>query len=82
MNNDLQIYAQAYGSGSYGSSTYNGQVTTTTTSTSGGSSSILVDTGTMVLAFVTIACVIIFVALVVKFWKRSNKKTSDKTPKH
>lgn len=47
---------------------------TTSTSTGGGSSSsqggVLTDTGFDVIAAVTLACAIIFVALIVRFWKR------------
>lgn len=67
------IFAQAYGEGAYGSSTYqNGTVTSTTTS--GGTNGTLTDTGFDVLLIATVACVVIFVALLVRFWRRPAKK--------
>jgi hypothetical protein len=67
--------AQAYGSGTYDTSTYNGQ-TSTGTSTSGSSGGSLVDTGTVVIAFVTLACLIIIVAIVVRIMKRKKPPVS------
>lgn len=70
------IFAQAYGEGAYGSSTYqNGTVTSTTTS-GGGTNGALTDTGFDVLLIATIACVVIFIALLVRFWRRPAKNPS------
>lgn len=67
------IFAQAYGEGAYGTSTYqNGTVTSTTTSS--GTNGNLTDTGFDVLVIATIACLVIFVALLVRFWRRPAKK--------
>ena len=70
------IFAQAYGEGAYGSSTYqDGTIgSSTTTTASGGTNGALTDTGFDVLLIATIACVVIFVALLVRFWRRPAKK--------
>lgn len=71
------VFAQPYGSSAYGSSTYacapndtvciQGAGTSTGgTETSGG----LADTGVAVLAFASLACLIIFVALAIRLWRR------------
>jgi hypothetical protein len=65
--------ASTYGSGSFDTSTYNGATTSTGTA-SGGS---LADTGTAVALFITVACVIIFVALVIRIWKRPRKAAPE-----
>lgn len=74
--------AQAYGSGNYGESTYTGETTQTGTGTStsaGGASSNgdLANTGIYVLAIVSIACFIIFLALVVRLIR--HKKQARRT---
>ena len=72
---------QAYGEGNYGESTYscttqqeaNGECTAAAGGgTSGGSSGSggLADTGMAVLIFATLACLIIFVSLIVRIWRR------------
>lgn len=73
------IVAQAYGSSNYGSCNYNdgstctSTGTTTTTTSSGGT---LVNTGTMVIAFVALAAFIIFIALIVRIWRRPKKSAT------
>ena len=69
------IFASTYGSGTYNTSTYNGATNTSTGSTGGGSAggSVLTNTGFDIAAAITVACVIVFVALVVRFWKRPAK---------
>lgn len=70
------ILASTYGQGNYNSSTYNGQ-TTTTGSGGGGSSNgggVLSNTGFDVLLAVTAACLILFVALIVRLYKRPKTK--------
>ncbi len=74
MNRYYSIqFAQTYGSGAYGACTYQ-SATTCSTSVGGGSSPSsgggLVNTGFMVLMIVTLACLLIFVALFVRFWRR------------
>lgn len=62
--------AATYGSGSYDSATYGGNTTSSTGTSGTGTTGQLADTGFGVLAFVTVACLIIFVALLVRFWRR------------
>jgi len=73
-------FSSTYGSGTYNTSTYNGA---TSTSTGGGDGSnaggILTNTGFDIAAAVTLACVIVFAALVVRFWKRPGKKLAAET---
>jgi len=68
-------FAQAYGQSPYGTCTYSDQSqcgtstgagSTGTNSGSGG----LANTGIAVAALVTLACLIIFVSLVVRIWRR------------
>ena len=74
--------AAAYGAGDYNTSTYNGTAqssaapTTPTTQapgvteTAGSNAGVLANTGFEVLLAVTLACFIIFVSLLVRFWRR------------
>lgn len=80
-------FAQAYGESAYGDCVYND---TTSCQTSGGSTGSgtgsnsgsgnsaggLANTGIMVVAFVTLACLIMFIALVVRLWRRPAKKVA------
>jgi hypothetical protein len=71
------IFAQAYGQGDYGECAYNTDSTQyaqctaaaggTNNGTSGGS---LSDTGISLIFIVTLACLLIFVAILVRFWRR------------
>jgi hypothetical protein len=81
----LYYFANTYGSGGYDASTYNGAATTPApapgtppptgtgtvsvqdTAAPGGS---LANTGFDILLAVSFACLIIFAALLVRFWKR------------
>ncbi len=77
----VQFFAQTYGNGAYGACTYQ-SATVCSTSAGGGSSSGsggLVNTGFMVLVIVTLACLLIFVALFVRFWRR-RKLTPQSMP--
>ena len=62
----LSLFASTYGTGTYNTSVYNNA----TTSTTGSSSGTLVDTGFIVIGVVTVAVVIIFLALLVRFFKK------------
>lgn len=72
--------AAAYGESNYNSSTYGGTATQSTDGTNGGTSTgtptaggvqgALANTGFEVLLAVTLACLIIFVSLIVRFWRR------------
>jgi hypothetical protein len=65
------FFAQAYGDGSYDESTYSGASTSTgTTGTGPTGTGTLADTGFAAIVAVTLACLIIFAALIIKFWKR------------
>jgi len=59
----LSILASAYGAGAYNTSTYN------------NSGSTLTNTGIYVIGIVTFAAVLLLIAMVVRIWKRPNKKT-------
>lgn len=72
-------FAQAYGQGNYGAGTYScstqqtndGTCTASASGTTGGNSgSSLTNTGIAVAAIVTLACLIIFVSLMVRIWRR------------
>jgi hypothetical protein len=64
-------FAQAYGCGAYGSGTEGTSSCVNGTTTSGGS---LVNTGFVVIAVITAACLIIFTALVVRLWRNKKKQ--------
>lgn len=76
--------AVAYGQGAYGGCTYDatGSCTTTAgTSTGSGRGSApaggtLADTGISIAIITTIACLIIFVALLVRFWRRAPEEVT------
>lgn len=72
------LFAQAYGEGAYGSSAYGAEGSTSTvTSTSGSTSGgVLSDTGLTLLVIATMACLVIFVALLVRFWRRPSKSSN------
>lgn len=77
------FFASTYGSGAYNTSTYNGATSTGTGTGSGGGSSagggVLTNTGFDVILAISVACVIVFAALVVRFWKRPAKKLAVET---
>ncbi len=64
-------FASTYGSGSYNNSTYNGTASTSTGADgTSGATGVLANTGFDVIIAVTLACLIIFIALLVRFWRR------------
>ncbi len=75
-------FAQTYGSCAYGNGTEQnsncdkpGPTTTTSATPSSSSGSLLTNTGFDIALIATIACSIVFIALVVKFWKRKMPTT-------
>jgi hypothetical protein len=68
------VIAQAYGQGVYNDCDYNCKTTGVSTSTSGGTSP-LANTGIMVVGIVTLACLIIFVTLIVRAMSRRRRKS-------
>lgn len=73
-------FAAVYNGNAYGQDCYNTCSATTTQPTTNNSttsvpanSGKLVNTGSAVLGVATIACVVIFVTLVVLFWKKPKK---------
>lgn len=70
-------FAQAYGEGAYGAGTYSctaqqqqdGQCTAASTSGNGGNGD-LSNTGVAVVGIITLACLLIFAALVIRLWRR------------
>jgi hypothetical protein len=75
-----RLLAQTYDSGAYGSSTYGGATTVTSGGTGTGGASaggatsgaggVLSNTGFDIVLAITLACTLIFVALVIYFWRR------------
>ena len=70
-------FADTYGSGTYNNSIYSATGTNSTTSgtSAGGSTSPLENTGVYIVGFITIAAVILLVALVVRVWRRPSKQS-------
>jgi hypothetical protein len=73
----LSIFAATYGTNAYDTSTYGGSTTQTTTGAAAGGG--LTNTGIAIASFVTIACLILLVAIVVRAWRRPAKNV-DTTP--
>ena len=78
-------FATAYGQCSYSTTNYNkdGQVcgTSTTAASGGGAASAgtgLANTGTMVLAFVGIASLILLAAMIIRVWRRPVRQEQEK----
>jgi hypothetical protein len=76
--------ATTYDCGAYGGGSYDNGTCTSTTSSNGASttastsgSGVLTNTGFDILLAVTLGCVLIFAALVVKFWKKPKKLSTD-----
>ena len=78
MKQYIVQFGDVYGGCTYSSGTYNSSTTTCGSSTGGGGATApsggLTNTGIMVIGFVTVACLIIFVALVVRIWRRPRKQ--------
>lgn len=70
--------AEAYGQGLYNANTYSNQSTTAeapaSTAAGTGGAGLLTNTGFDVLLAVTLACAIIFTALVIRFWRRPKRQ--------
>jgi len=62
------MFAQVYGAGSYNSATYGGS------GTASGSGNGLTNTGIAIAAIVTVAAVLLLVAIVVRIWRRPGKQ--------
>jgi hypothetical protein len=82
MDTQANYFGSTYGSGPYGSSTYDGaaQSAATTQSTAPAATptangGVLANTGFDVMLAVSLACLIIFVALVIRFWRRPSNTT-------
>jgi hypothetical protein len=71
---NLNLLASTYGTGDYDGSTYNGQTTTTGSGANGGG---LTNTGVMIAGVVTLAALILLVAVVVRIWRRPAKQTAE-----
>lgn len=71
------ILAQAYGEGSYGASTYQNGTTTATGTGTTSSGGLLTNTGFDALLVITVACAIIFVALVVRLWRKPRRNSQS-----
>lgn len=61
-----RLFAQAYGAGSYNSAAYGGS----STAAGGG----LTNTGIAIISIVTIAALLLLVAIVVRIWRRPSKR--------
>lgn len=72
---NTNLFATTYGCGTYGSGTYdNATCAGSTTGSTTGNGSILTNTGFDLLLVATLAVTIIFIALVVRLYKRPAKK--------
>lgn len=71
-------FASTYGAGNYDSTTYQGS-SNTITPASTSSAGVLTDTGFDISLIVTIAATLIFIALIIKFWKRPRSHRKEGT---
>ena len=73
------VFAVAYGEGDYGACGYpeQGQTSITCPGTVAEERSGLAGTGIDLLVIVTIACVLIFIGLLVRFWRRKPNPKID-----
>jgi hypothetical protein len=69
------VFAQAYGEGAYNECDYNCETGAGAGTSSPNPPSPLADTGIMVVGIVTIACLIIFVALLTRAMSRRSKQS-------
>jgi hypothetical protein len=83
------LVADVYGSGPYGCDSYNTNNTSNCTTSGGGSTGggagtgsggALTNTGIAVLAVVSVACAVICIALLVRFWRRGHKTEAAAEP--
>jgi ABC-type multidrug transport system permease subunit len=73
-----QHFADTYGSGAYGSGVYSCDGTTTTADCASGSgSNTLVNTGIAVGAVVGLACLVLVVTILVRFWRRPAQPVAE-----
>jgi len=75
-------FADSYGQGTYGCGEYDSSSTTSCAASSGGNSTgsgsgSLVDTGMMIVLVATVACAIVFISLLVRFWRRPARKPKN-----
>ena len=86
MNKYYSVYfGQVYGDGVYGACAYQDTTScgtsagtgTGTTTPAGGNHGGLVNTGFVVLVIATVACLLIFAAFIVKFWRKPRKLVPD-----
>lgn len=75
------LFGQVYGACAYGgSTTQTGACATAASNSFGGktsSSNPLTNTGFDILLIVTLACTLMFIALMVRFWRRPKKQPPD-----
>lgn len=74
MKYQITIFGDSYSCGAYGAGTYDNACTSTTTGAGSGQGSGLTNAGIMVLGFVSLACLIVFAALVVRIWRHPRKQ--------
>ena len=73
----LSILAATYGTNTYDTSVYGGASAQASTGAAGGGG--LTNTGIAIASFVTVACLVLLVAVLVRFWRRP-AKPADTTP--
>jgi len=76
----IRYFGQAYGSGNFGSCDYSSGCTSATTGAGGNAASTgssgLANTGIAVGLIVGVACLIVFISLVVRFARRSKQASN------
>jgi uncharacterized iron-regulated membrane protein len=71
--------AEAYGSGDYNNCSYTTSASCSTSGSTGNAGSSLANTGLLIAVVVTLACIIIFVAVLVRWWRRPRKTKQETT---
>jgi hypothetical protein len=77
----IYYFASTYGEGDYNSQTYSGCTTNAQTGvcepTQASGGNVLVNTGTGILIAVTLAVTIIFISLVIRFFRKPSKQAPN-----
>ena len=80
--NNISLFAATYDCGAYSSGSYNNSTcasASTGSTTGSGTSGLLTNTGFDLLLIATIAVTIVFIALLVRFWKKPKTNLPTET---
>ncbi|MET0779427.1 MAG: hypothetical protein ABWY71_01195 [Candidatus Saccharimonadales bacterium] len=73
-------FGQAYGDGNYSACVYNDSTNCTAQSTGTSGNGSLLNTGVAISGVVTLACLLVLIAIVVRIWRRPAKPIQQEAP--